>query len=161
MNKKYKSGSAGQLKGKDAIKKTSKPGGNETPHPARGKLVGEDQSAWDKMKHGWQNYNKLSAVNPGDNVVTKKDKTDSKDKKKSNHTKVSNGRLNPKKEVPPGAIFNDGKRNWVYKNNVWQAGDGSTMATQAGIDAYNKASKDKRQFVLSFKEQLYRTLKGL
>jgi hypothetical protein len=31
-----------QLKGKDAFKKKSKPGGSETPHPARGKLVGED-----------------------------------------------------------------------------------------------------------------------
>ena len=37
----YKKGKAGQLKGKDAFKKKSKPGGNETPHPARGKLVGE------------------------------------------------------------------------------------------------------------------------
>ena len=40
--KNYKKGSAGQLKGKDAFKKKSKPGGNETPHPARGKLVGEN-----------------------------------------------------------------------------------------------------------------------
>ena len=39
--KDYKKGKAGQLKGKDAFKKKSKPGGNETPHPARGKLVGE------------------------------------------------------------------------------------------------------------------------
>lgn len=39
--KKQKIGSAGQLKGKDAFRKKSKPGGNETPHPARGKLVGE------------------------------------------------------------------------------------------------------------------------
>ena len=40
--KQYKKGKAGQLKGKDAFKKKSKPGGNETPHPARGKLVGEN-----------------------------------------------------------------------------------------------------------------------
>lgn len=39
--KEYKKGKAGQLKGKDAFKK-NKPGGNETPHPARGKLVGEN-----------------------------------------------------------------------------------------------------------------------
>jgi len=38
---KQKTGSEGQLKGKDAITKKSKPGGNETPHPARNKLVGE------------------------------------------------------------------------------------------------------------------------
>jgi len=41
--KEYKKGKAGQLKGKDAFKKSSKPGGNETPHPARGKLVGESE----------------------------------------------------------------------------------------------------------------------
>ena len=45
MREEYKKGSAGQLKGKDAITKKSKPGGNETPHPARGKLVGEDDTA--------------------------------------------------------------------------------------------------------------------
>lgn len=39
--KQYKKGKAGQLKGKDAFKKKSKPGGHESPHPARGKLVGE------------------------------------------------------------------------------------------------------------------------
>ena len=38
---KQKTGSSGQLKGKDAITKSSKPGGNESPHPARNKLVGE------------------------------------------------------------------------------------------------------------------------
>ena len=44
MREEYKKGSAGQLKGKDAITKKSKPGGNETTHPARGKLVGEDDA---------------------------------------------------------------------------------------------------------------------
>ena len=44
MREEHKTGSAGQLKGKDAITKKSKPGGNETPHPARGKLVGEDDT---------------------------------------------------------------------------------------------------------------------
>ena len=38
---KQKKGSAGQLKGKDAITKSATPGGNESPHPARNKLVGE------------------------------------------------------------------------------------------------------------------------
>jgi hypothetical protein len=38
---KQKTGSAGQLKGKDAITKSATPGGNESPHPARNKLVGE------------------------------------------------------------------------------------------------------------------------
>ena len=36
-----KKGSAGQLNGKDAITKSATPGGNESPHPARNKLVGE------------------------------------------------------------------------------------------------------------------------
>lgn len=44
MREEHKTGPAGQLKGKDAITKKSKPGGNETPHPARGKLVGEDDA---------------------------------------------------------------------------------------------------------------------
>ena len=38
---KQKHGSAGQLKGKDAFTKSTKPGGNESPHPARNKLVGD------------------------------------------------------------------------------------------------------------------------
>lgn len=42
INEDYQTGPAGQLKAKDAFTKKSKPGGNETPHPARGKLVGED-----------------------------------------------------------------------------------------------------------------------
>ncbi len=36
-----KTGPEGQLKGKDAFTKSSTPGGNESPHPARDKLVGE------------------------------------------------------------------------------------------------------------------------
>mgnify|MGYP001390356449 CR=1 FL=1 len=38
-----------QLKGKDAFKKKSKPGGSETPHPARGKLVGEEKVSEDLL----------------------------------------------------------------------------------------------------------------
>ena len=45
-----KKGSAGQLKGKDAIKKN--PAGT-TKNPTKDKLVGED------FKSGWDNYNKL------------------------------------------------------------------------------------------------------
>ena len=41
LNETQKTGSAGQLKGKDKFTKSSKPGGNESPHPARNKLVGE------------------------------------------------------------------------------------------------------------------------
>ena len=49
LNEGHKTGSEGQLKAKDAITKKSKPGGNETPHPARGKLVGEaDDDAFTK-----------------------------------------------------------------------------------------------------------------
>lgn len=42
LDETQKTGSAGQLKSKDAFTKSSKPGGNESPHPARNKLVGED-----------------------------------------------------------------------------------------------------------------------
>ena len=38
-----KTGSAGQLKGKDKFTKSSTPGGNESPHPARDQLVGESE----------------------------------------------------------------------------------------------------------------------
>ena len=43
LNETQKTGSAGQLKGKDKFTKSSKPGGNESPHPARNKLVGESE----------------------------------------------------------------------------------------------------------------------
>ena len=77
----YKTGSPGQLKGKDAFNKKSKPGGNETPHPARGKLVGEKtdeapDSAYDSFKKGYKNYNNLGAVGLGkDDLAKKADKT--------------------------------------------------------------------------------------
>ena len=41
VNEKQFTGSKGQLKGTDAFTKSSKPGGNESPHPARDKLVGD------------------------------------------------------------------------------------------------------------------------
>ena len=57
--KNYKKGKAGQLKGKDAFKKKSKPGGNETPHPARGKLVGESLKRRRQLRHrAAQTWNK-------------------------------------------------------------------------------------------------------
>ena len=77
----YKTGSPGQLKGKDAFNKKSKPGGNETPHPARGKLVGEKtdeapDSAYDSFKKGYKNYNNLGTVGLGkDDLAKKADKT--------------------------------------------------------------------------------------
>ena len=48
LNETQKTGSAGQLKGTDKFTKSSKPGGNESPHPARNKLVGEDDDAFTK-----------------------------------------------------------------------------------------------------------------
>ena len=44
MREEYKTGSAGQAKGKDKMPKKSKTKGHETPHPLQGKLVGEDDS---------------------------------------------------------------------------------------------------------------------
>jgi len=41
VNEKQLTGSQGQLKGTDAFTKSAKPGGNESPHPARDKLVGD------------------------------------------------------------------------------------------------------------------------
>ena len=69
LDEKYKKGQEGQLKGKDAFKKASKPGpGPETPHPARGKLVGEAddtpefKSAYDLAKNSFKKYNTLGAM---------------------------------------------------------------------------------------------------
>jgi hypothetical protein len=69
----HKKGSAGQLKGKDAFNKKSKPGGNETPHPARGKLVGEDEGGFTGgFKQGFGSYNKLDAFDaPKGGATTK------------------------------------------------------------------------------------------
>ena len=50
IDEKQKMGSAGQLKAMDAITTKSKPGGNETPHPARNKLVGEDDDLFEPLK---------------------------------------------------------------------------------------------------------------
>lgn len=44
LNESQKTGSAGQLKGKDAFKANAPGPGPETPHPARNKLVGEDET---------------------------------------------------------------------------------------------------------------------
>ena len=72
-----KTGSAGQLKGKDAIKKN--PAGT-TKNPTRDKLVGEDKgSAWDAAKAGYakgkKNYNNLGAIGLGkDDIAGKIDK---------------------------------------------------------------------------------------
>ena len=44
-----KTGSAGQLKGKDKFTKSSTPGGNESPHPARDQLVGEDDELFEPV----------------------------------------------------------------------------------------------------------------
>ena len=45
-----KTGSAGQLKGKDKFTKSSTPGGNESPHPARDQLVGEDDELFEPIQ---------------------------------------------------------------------------------------------------------------
>jgi len=66
---KQKTGSAGQLKGKDAIKKN--PAGT-TKNPTRDKLVGEDFKS--DYEFGKANYNKLKVFSPGD----KDDKSSSK-----------------------------------------------------------------------------------
>ena len=63
LNESQKTGSAGQLKGKDAIKKN--PAGT-TKNPTRDKLVGENDldeiGARDALKRGWDNHNTLGAV---------------------------------------------------------------------------------------------------
>lgn len=62
LNESQKKGSAGQLKGKDAIKKN--PAGT-TKNPTKDKLVGED------FKTGWDNYNSLKLLKPEKDTSTK------------------------------------------------------------------------------------------
>ena len=66
LTESQKTGSAGQLKGKDAIKKN--PAGT-TKNPTRDKLVGENDldeiSARDAIKRGWDNHNNMGAVGLG------------------------------------------------------------------------------------------------
>jgi len=97
---KQKHGSAGQLKGKDAFTKSSKPGGNETPHPARNKLVGDsidndvEEGALDGIRTGYQAMQKGGALGPDaldkavGNVFTGKvdKKEKGKDKKEKSAT---------------------------------------------------------------------------
>ena len=70
LDEKQKMGSAGQAKGKDPMPSTSKPSTTgEQPHPLKDKLVGE-AGAVDALKHGFSNYNKISAVTGAANKVS-------------------------------------------------------------------------------------------
>jgi hypothetical protein len=75
LNESQKTGSTGQLKGKDAIKKN--PAGT-TKNPTRDKLVGED------FKSGWDNYNSLKLLKPEKDSTSKSStKTSEPSSKKS------------------------------------------------------------------------------
>ena len=80
LNESQKTGSAGQLKGKDAIKKN--PAGT-TKNPTRDKLVGEDFR--DDFAAGRKNYNSLNLLKPDGNSSksSNKDAKNSKEVKKS------------------------------------------------------------------------------
>ena len=73
LNESQKTGSAGQLNGKDPIKKN--PAGT-TKNPTRDKLVGEaddDKMSWrDAAKRGWNNSNNLGAIGLGKDDIAKK-----------------------------------------------------------------------------------------
>lgn len=109
LDEKYKKGSAGQLKGKDSFKKSSKPGpGPETPHPARGKLVGEAddtpefKSAYDLAKNSFKTYNTLDAAK-GKLVDPDADKKAKKDKKA---TAPAADSADAKRPFPKGTVDN-------------------------------------------------------
>ena len=83
LNESQKTGSAGQLKGKDAIKKN--PAGT-TKNPTRDKLVGEDEfDPKGSFKKGWDNHNSLNLFkSDGDSSKSSnKNAKDSKTVKKS------------------------------------------------------------------------------
>ena len=86
LNESQKMGSAGQLKGKDAIKKQS---AGTTKNPTRDKLVGEDDkpmSGWDAFDRGRKNSNNLGAIGLGGDDIMKKIRGDNKGKSSSNKT---------------------------------------------------------------------------
>ena len=87
LNESQKIGSAGQLKGKDAIKKN--PAGT-TKNPTRDKLVGEDFK--DDFQTGRDKYNSLNLLRPEKDSTkdsSKKDTKDSKTVKKSSAPRAS------------------------------------------------------------------------
>jgi len=87
LNESQKTGSAGQLKGKDAIKKN--PAGT-TKNPTRDKLVGEDFK--DDFQTGRDKYNSLNLLRPEKDSTkdsSKKDTKDSKTVKKSSAPRAS------------------------------------------------------------------------
>ena len=92
LNESQKTGSAGQLKGKDTMPK-AKPRGK---HPHVDKLVGEaDDTAWDTTKAGYargkKNYNNLGAIGLGkDDIADYTDKAlGSKSKSNKNSSSSS------------------------------------------------------------------------
>jgi len=85
-----KKGSAGQLKGKEAIKKL--PSGT-TKNATRDKLVGED--AVDAFKAGRDNYNSLDAITKGVNAMDGKPSAEKLAPKGTSTQKEANG-INPK-----------------------------------------------------------------
>jgi len=80
LNESQKTGSAGQLKGKNAINK--QPAGT-TKNPTRDKLVGEDFK--DDFKTGRDKYNSLELLKPGKS----KDKPNTKNTKNTKNTPVA------------------------------------------------------------------------
>ena len=79
-----KTGSAGQLKGKDAIKKNS---AGTTKNPTRDKLVGEDFK--DDFQTGRDKYNSLNLLRPEKDSTKGSSTKDSKEVKKSSAPKAS------------------------------------------------------------------------
>ena len=85
-----------------------------------------------------------------DNKKEKPSKPGGKGTEKLKTSKTDNKKLDPKKSVPTGAQFIDGRVEWKYddKKGVWISNRKDTMQGVAGILAYNKAPENKRQYVV-------------
>jgi hypothetical protein len=152
LNESQKTGSAGQLKGKDAIKKN--PAGT-TENPTRDKLVGEgddDKLSWrDAIKRGWDNHNSLSAVglSPTDKIKKifdpKKTNTsaDSSAKSTSSTTSIS--------DLSKGDSFKDSNGMvWYYNPNEknWRSKDRKqTLPVQRGFRLWQQSQSNRKRSV--------------
>ncbi len=188
LNESQKTGSAGQLKGKDAIKKN--PAGT-TKNPTRDKLVGEDFK--DDFKAGRNKYNSLTLLKPEKDSTTSSTKgtKDSKEVKKSSAPKVSSSNwqqflkkhtvalqqiaADPKKtqrfetwlakwnesieEAPKPKTIKARDPNAQYMNDLRKSGAMGAHTNKKRDDKMGKQKhKGKEYTTESIKEMLYRKL---
>jgi len=181
-----KTGSAGQLKGKDAIKKNS---AGTTKNPTRDKLVGEDFK--DDFQTGRDKYNSLNILRPEKDSTKDSSTKDSKEVKKSSAPRVSSSNwqqflkkhtvalqqiaADPKKtqrfetwlekwnesieEAPKPKTIKARDPNAQYMNDLRKSGAMGAHTNKKRDDKMGKQKhKGKEYTTESIKEMLYRKL---